>query len=117
MGTIGNRIKEERERLGLSKMDFAHLTGYPGHVQTSYERDEIMPEGMYLQEITKHGCDTLYIITGHKERPIKLSIDEQELVKNYRAMNKALRLKISAISDTFTQSIVSGNVEIITTLN
>ncbi|CDG96494.1 putative prophage transcriptional regulator [Xenorhabdus bovienii str. puntauvense] len=116
MSTIGNRIKEEREHLGLSRTDFAKLTGYSSHTQASYERDEIMPEGVYLQEITEHGCDTLYIITGCRERPINLSTDEQVLVENYRAMNEAARLKIPTVSDTFTYPNVSKNVEVITAL-
>ncbi|CDH19948.1 conserved hypothetical protein [Xenorhabdus bovienii str. kraussei Quebec] len=117
MSTIGSRIKEERERLGLSQTDFANLTGYSSHVQATYEYDQTIPEGVYLQKIAKHGCDTLYIVTGHKERSINLSTDEQVLVKKYRAMNEAPRLKIQTVSDTFTYANVSRNIGIITTLN
>ncbi|CDH30734.1 helix-turn-helix domain-containing protein [Xenorhabdus bovienii] len=112
MNTIGSRITEERERLGLSQAEFASLMGYPCHIQASHERDEIMPEGSYLQEITKHGCDILYVITGNKEQPINLSIDEQVLVDNYRAMNEAHRLKISSVSDTVTYKNINENVKI-----
>ncbi|MDE9487244.1 XRE family transcriptional regulator [Xenorhabdus bovienii] len=110
MSTIGSRIKEERERLGLSQTDFANMTGDSSHVQASYESNQIAPEGLYLQKITRHGCDTLYIITGYRRRPINISTDEQELIENYRAMNEASRLKIQAVGDTFTYSKVSRNV-------
>ncbi|MDE1483936.1 helix-turn-helix domain-containing protein [Xenorhabdus bovienii] len=117
MSTIGSRIKEERELLGLSQTDFANLTGYSSHVQATYERDETIPESVYLQKVAKYGCDTLYIVTGHKERPINLSTDERVLVKNYRAMNEATRLNIQTVSDTFTYTNVSRNVGVITALN
>ncbi|WP_051894620.1 transcriptional regulator [Xenorhabdus bovienii] len=110
MSTIGSRIAEERARLGLSQADFADLTGYPYHIQASHERDEIAPEGSYLQVITKHGCDVLYIVTGNREQPINLSTDEHVLVENYRAMNEAHRLKIPSVSNTFAYKRPDGSI-------
>ncbi|CDL85713.1 helix-turn-helix domain-containing protein [Xenorhabdus cabanillasii] len=117
MSTIGRRITEERERLGFSQTDLTHLTGYPNHIQASYEYDETMPASSYLQEIARHGFNTLYVITGHKEKSINLSTDEQVVVDNYRAMNKASRLNIPPIGNTITYSSVSQTVKTITTLN
>ncbi|MCC8379535.1 helix-turn-helix domain-containing protein [Xenorhabdus sp. PB30.3] len=98
MSTMGSRIKEERERLGLSQDEFASLVGYALIQQICYERDEVPLGGVYLQALTKHGIDTLYIITGNRLRPINISAEEQEIIENYRAMNTASRLKLPAVS-------------------
>ncbi|WP_340610762.1 helix-turn-helix domain-containing protein [Xenorhabdus bharatensis] len=110
MSTTGSRIAEERARLGLSQDEFASLVGYSLIQQICYERDEIPIGGLYLQALTKHGVDTLYIITGNRLHPINISTEEQEIIENYRAMNEAHRLKISTVSDTFTYSIINRSV-------
>ncbi|MEQ1975004.1 MULTISPECIES: helix-turn-helix transcriptional regulator [unclassified Xenorhabdus] len=103
MSTIGFRIKEERERLGLSQTDFAYLTGYSSQTQINFENDVLTPESLYLQEIAKHGFDTVYIITGLKKQPILA--DEQEIIDYYRAMNSASRLNLQAVSNTFSNTL------------
>ncbi|QTL38523.1 hypothetical protein HGO23_11455 [Xenorhabdus budapestensis] len=101
MSTMGSRIKEERERLGLSQNEFANMVGYSFIQQICYERDNSPLGRLYLQALTKHGIDTLYIITGNRLRPINISIEEQEIIENYRAMNTASRLKLPAVSHEF----------------
>ncbi|WP_426577141.1 helix-turn-helix domain-containing protein [Xenorhabdus stockiae] len=98
MSTIGSRIKEERERLGLSQNEFASLVGYALIQQICYERDEIPLGGLHLQALARHSIDTLYIITGNRLRPINISAEEQEIIENYRAMNTASRLKLPEVS-------------------
>ncbi|WP_258087366.1 hypothetical protein [Xenorhabdus bovienii] len=100
MSTTGSRIAEERARLGFSQSEFANLVGYSLIQQICYERDEIPLSGLYLQALTKHSVDTLYIITGNRLHPINISAEEQEIIENYRAMNEAHRLKILSASDT-----------------
>ncbi|MBD2786644.1 transcriptional regulator [Xenorhabdus sp. DI] len=101
MSTMGSRIKEERKRLGLSQGDFANLVGYPCSIQASYENDEIPIAGLHLLKLAERGCDTLYITIGNKIHPMNISIDELELIENYRAMNEASRLNIPTASNTF----------------
>ncbi|MGJ0625305.1 helix-turn-helix domain-containing protein [Xenorhabdus bovienii] len=102
MSTTGSRIKKERERLGLSQNEFASLVGYALIQQICYERDEIPLGGLHLQALAKHDIDTLYIITGSRLRPINISVEEQEIIENYRAMNTASRLKLPVVSNEFT---------------
>ncbi|SFN70651.1 helix-turn-helix domain-containing protein [Xenorhabdus japonica] len=101
MSTMGSRIKEKREHLGLSQTEFASLVGYSLIQQICYERDEIPLGGLYLQALAKHGIDTLYIITGNRLNPINISAEEQEIIENYRAMNEASRLKLPEVSHDF----------------
>ncbi|WP_171052544.1 XRE family transcriptional regulator [Ruegeria sediminis] len=66
MGTVGARLKEERERLGLSQIAFADLGGVKKHAQINYESDRRKPDSSYLSLISKEGADVLYILTGKR---------------------------------------------------
>lgn len=63
----GEKIREERERLGLSQDSFGELAGVTKKTQGLYERGEREPNGAYLQAISAAGCDVLYILTGRRE--------------------------------------------------
>ncbi|MEN4246318.1 helix-turn-helix domain-containing protein [Serratia marcescens] len=114
MSTIGFRIREERERMGLSQTEFAALADHSRSAQAGYERDEKVPGGNYLSALAKAGCDVLYILTGNRT-PIsmnEISMEELKLIENYRAMDDAARLNIQAVGDSFAQSkpkLKSGN--------
>ena len=64
--TIGSRLKEERERLGISQGKFCTLGGVTRKTQGNYESDIRRPDADYLAAIAKAGADVLYIVTGHR---------------------------------------------------
>ncbi|CAM3810449.1 hypothetical protein [Xenorhabdus thuongxuanensis] len=97
MGTIGRRLINELKRLGFSEADFAELTGYSGS-----SHDGTSLDCLYLQVLAKYGVDTSYIVTGNRIQPIEISEDEQEIIEQYRAMNKAHRLKIQKTDNEIT---------------
>lgn len=106
MSTIGERIREERERMGLSQTDFAALAGHSRSAQAAYERGEKVPGGNYLSALTDAGCDVLYILSGNRTPGVLdvISVEEQKLIENYRAMDNAARLNMQAVSDSFAHS-------------
>lgn len=63
---IGDRLKEERERLGFSQFDFAALTGSSKGSQISWEKGRAFPNAEYLEAIAATGADILYIVTGER---------------------------------------------------
>lgn len=67
MHTYGEKIREERERLGLSQTEFGDKTGVTKKTQGLYERGEREPDGSYFQAAGAAGCDVLYILTGRRE--------------------------------------------------
>lgn len=86
MSSLGNRLKEERKRLGLNQTEMAEHGGVQITAQANYEKDVRRPDADYLFGINKIGADILYIITG-KRTPIQmssLSIEETSLVDYYR---------------------------------
>ena len=64
MSTFGQRLKDERERLGLTQVDFAALGGAKKHAQINYEADRTAPGVDYLQALAAHGVDIVYLMTG-----------------------------------------------------
>lgn len=66
MTTIGRRLREERERLGLSQTAFGALAGIQKQTQVHYEGDKRRPDGDYLAAVANHDVDVLYVITGRR---------------------------------------------------
>ncbi len=103
---IGERLKEERERLGLNQTDFAALAGASKNTQYNYEKGERSPDANYLAAAAERGVDVLYVLTGER-RPAtaeSVSADELELVMAYRVMSDAERSVMKRISGSLTGS-------------
>ncbi|CDH30735.1 helix-turn-helix domain-containing protein [Xenorhabdus bovienii] len=113
MSTIGFRLKEERNRLGLNQTDFASLAGHSRGAQACYERDEKIPGGAYLQKLAEHGCDVLYILTGNRtpQPQVTISNEEQILIEHYRAMSEESRLNMQAVGSAFAQSVPDKRIK------
>lgn len=62
--TIGARLREERDRLGLNQTDFGAIGGVSKMSQINYEKNEHSPSAAYLGALAKQGVDVLYVITG-----------------------------------------------------
>lgn len=108
MINIGNRLRAERERMGLSQTDFAKLADHSRSVQAGYEQGRVMPGGAYLAAIAAAGVDVLYVLTGQRtpspDGVVVESEEEKRLLENYRAMDQAAKLNIQAVGDSFAQS-------------
>jgi transcriptional regulator with XRE-family HTH domain len=65
---IGERLKEERVRLGMNQADFAAAGGAHRKSQGNYESGERQPDAAYLSAIAATGADIQYIVTGNRQR-------------------------------------------------
>ncbi|MFY1053594.1 transcriptional regulator [Ectopseudomonas khazarica] len=88
MSGIGERLREERERLGLNQGAFGELGGVKANAQGNYEKGERYPDAAYLAAVAEKGIDVLYVVTGRRTpKPSNaLSIDEYDLVEHYRQL-------------------------------
>lgn len=68
---IGERLREERERLGYSQIDFAGLAGVGRGSQANYEKGERSPDANYLAAVAEVGADIAYIVTGIKSANVR----------------------------------------------
>lgn len=64
MFTFGQRLKEERERIGLSQADFGALAGVSKVSQINYEKDVRSPDAKYLCALHENEVDTCYLLSG-----------------------------------------------------
>ncbi|GIX37999.1 MAG: transcriptional regulator [Silanimonas sp.] len=85
----GRRLKEERERLGLTQIDLAALCGVGRLAQGNYESGARHPDAVYLSRAATAGVDVLYVLTGRREP--SQAPDEQALIAGYRAASPELR--------------------------
>ena len=63
---IGKRLREERERLGLSQPAFAAVAGTTKQTLFSWETGKTAPDGFQLAALAATGADVLYILTGQR---------------------------------------------------
>ena len=65
--TIGERLKEERSRLGLSQTDLGAAGGVGKTTQINYEKGSGSPDAKYLAAAAELGVDALYVVTGERK--------------------------------------------------
>jgi transcriptional regulator with XRE-family HTH domain len=65
--SIGERLRAERERLGLNQTVFAQGAGCQKRAQIHYERGERSPDAEYLARAHALGADVFYILTGQRQ--------------------------------------------------
>lgn len=84
--SIGKRLKEERERLGLNQTEFGEIGGAGRKTQFNYETDERIPDANYLERLYKAGVDVGYVITGVRGGEVLPSYtkDEVDLINKWR---------------------------------
>lgn len=63
---LHERLKEERERIGLSQTAFAALAGASKHAQINWEKGAASPNAAALAAWADAGLDVLYVITGKR---------------------------------------------------
>ncbi|BAN99791.1 hypothetical protein E05_50250 [Plautia stali symbiont] len=63
---VGDRLKSERLRLGLSQESFAEQCGVKKLTQYNYEKSERHPDAAYLVSAKALGVDVNYLITGER---------------------------------------------------
>ena len=89
MNGIGPRLREERERLGMTQRVFGDIGGVEPNAQGKYESGERTPRMDYLAALTARGVDALYILSGVRTpAPLEgLSTDESALLRAFRQLS------------------------------
>ncbi|WP_336033361.1 XRE family transcriptional regulator [Acinetobacter bereziniae] len=70
---IGERIKEERNRLGLNQTDFAQIAKASKRTLIDWEKNVSSPTAVQLSALSEIGVDTNFIITGHRKSILEQS--------------------------------------------
>ncbi|WP_065760982.1 helix-turn-helix domain-containing protein [Pseudomonas defluvii] len=103
---IGERLKEERERLGLSQTDFAALAGASKNSQYNYEKGERSPDANYLFAAAMQGVDVLYVITGERKPQLTdtVSAEEAEFLEVYRKVAESDKALLSRTASALAKT-------------
>ena len=105
MSGIGSRLRQERERLGLSQKNFGEIGGVEANAQGKYESGGRAPKADYLSRVAERGVDILYVLTGNAT-PIQLehlSQVEEKVLGDYRAMFKEDQDAIRRLTSTLAE--------------
>ncbi len=81
----GDRLREERLRLGLTQEQFGALGGVRKQAQLKYEKGERKPDATYFEGIAAAGANVDYILTG---TPAKL----RESLNDVKAATEMARM-------------------------
>lgn len=103
---FSDRLKEERKRLGFTQGDLADVAGVAGNTQLNYEKGVRNPDSEYLQAVAAAGVDVLYLLTGQRtpQPEQALSVREQTVVYNYRALSEGDKAAMQRLSSALAQS-------------
>lgn len=102
---VGERLREERERLGLNQTDFGVLLGVSRGTQKNYELGASSLDLRYVTALEEKGVDAAYVLTGRRSTPLGqlFSSSEELLIKQFRTISdddqKAIRRFLEAMAD------------------
>jgi transcriptional regulator with XRE-family HTH domain len=65
--SFGERLREERVRIGLSQTEMAEVGGVKRTTQHIYESDIRVPDLKYLERIRDAGADLSYLVLGFRQ--------------------------------------------------
>ncbi|WP_218240460.1 helix-turn-helix domain-containing protein [Comamonas fluminis] len=84
---IGERLREERLRLGISQVDFAAACDASRNALLQWEKGETAPNAGVLALMAGLGVDVLYVVTGTKagESDSTLAPQERDLLHIFRS--------------------------------
>lgn len=100
MSGIGERLREERERLRLSQAAFGEIGGVKANAQGKYESSERFPGADYLEAVAAQGVDVLYVVTGER-KPLpsaSLTVEESSVLTHLRVLPEADRAAMARMA-------------------
>jgi len=115
---LGARLKEERERLGLTQPAFAELAGAKKRTLIDWEGGVSSPTAVQLAALATHGADVLYILTGQRNPnpsaprptppryiPPPPTAEEQALLSDFRTTDSQGKRIIRATASAAARAV------------
>lgn len=101
MVSLGERLREERERLGMSQTQFGDLAHVTKKSQMLYEADQRSPKGDYFTAIASQGVDVQYVLTGNRSvssgvEPLEIHGDRSAPIDVEQLIHIAVQLEVVA---------------------
>ena len=85
---VSERLREERDRKGLTQLEFATLVGVSRGTQKNYELGAAVGamDLKYLAALEANGIDATYVLTGQRTIAAGLTEEEFTVLEQYRAI-------------------------------
>lgn len=116
--SIGDRLKAERERVGLTIAEFGDVAGAKKNTVIDWQNDVSSPPAAKLAALAEAGVDVTYVITGYRgvpvqaqEPPARYSSDAPAVVETTPVeMDADIRTAIAMVADELRSQhkVVSG---------
>ncbi len=106
-----NRLREERNRLGLPQHEIADRIGSSQKLWSQYECGDTVPGGKVLAAIAAVGVDMQYVLTGAKSHAVS-SPEEQTLLAHFRAMDARSKAGLLCTSSVMSMTPKAATVAI-----
>lgn len=90
--SVGNRLKEERKRLGLTQEAIGLACGVAKRTQILFEQDAHVPGGAYFAAADELGMDITYVLVGRRDRLTEADADLLDTWRNASAPARAAAL-------------------------
>ncbi|MBD9478533.1 helix-turn-helix transcriptional regulator [Pseudoxanthomonas sp. PXM02] len=88
---LGKRLKEERQRLGLTQQAMAEACDSSKRAQLNYESGDQVPGGMYLAAAADLGVDVVFVLTGRSSAQASASAEDAALLAHFHRMKPEVR--------------------------
>lgn len=89
--SFGRRLREERDRLGLTQSQLAEAGGVKRLSQHLYETEVRLPAMDYLVRLKECGVDVVYLMfgtRGHIARPSEIRLTAPQLASIYQVVDE-----------------------------
>lgn len=108
MHNFQGRLKEARERLGLSQQALAQRLDISLRSQQNYEAGTRQPDAAYLTALAAAGADVLYILTGQpsEETDTNAGFDGELLAQVVEGVELLLKKKGKVLSPTKKAQVI-----------
>ena len=99
--SIGSRLREERDRIGMSQDGLAVSCGVSRRTLVAWEKGDQFPNAGVLALMAGAGLDVLYVLTASRSAPMEstLSADEQTLLNNFKKADQKARSLLIGVSE------------------
>ena len=124
---LGNRLREERDRVGMTQPVFAEAAGAKKRTLIDWEKGVSSPTATQLEALAAIGVDVLYVLTGRRAPAANglgvsepgtvghLTLPELGLIKGWRQLDakgrQAVLAMIEALAKPAPSQVFNGPVE------
>ena len=100
-GQIGERLKDERQRIGVGQVSLADSCDISRSTLATWEKGDQSPSATALGVMAGLGIDVLYVITGNRagQSEMTLAPAERDLLSAWRQADAKGRALLAAAAD------------------